>query len=196
MDTNTGYTPAFRLALLVWVISETPVMIRGIASLVTRRGGRHDRGSLVVVVFMLAGGAVLGSRLAFYIPGAAITWQRPLVFFLGIALILLGTALRLWSMLTLGRFFTPNVMVRTDQQVVERGPYRFVRHPSYSGALLIMLGLGLTLTNWASLVVILLFSLVGLMYRVWVEERVLSAELGRPYTEYMQRTRRFIPFVF
>lgn len=94
------------------------------------------------------------------------------------------------------RFFTPNVSVRTDQRVVDRGPYRFVRHPSYSGSLLILLGLVLTMTNWASLVAIMLFSLAGLMYRVWVEERVRSAELGRPYTEYMQCTCRFILFVF
>src|SRR5918911_3403865 len=154
MGTNPGYALIFRLAILVWVISETPVVARGIASLAARRRGRRDRGSLAVVALMLTGGAVLGSRLAFYIPDATITWQRPPVFFLGVALILLGAALRLWSILTLGRFFTPNVTVSSGQRVVERGPYRFVRHPSYSGLLLIMLGLGLTLTNRASLAVI------------------------------------------
>jgi protein-S-isoprenylcysteine O-methyltransferase Ste14 len=149
-----------------------------------------------VVVLAVTVGVNLGTQLSIHVPGAAIAWQRPLVFLLGVALILLGAALRAWSILTLGRFFTPNVSVRTDQRVVERGPYRFVRHPSYSGSLLILLGLGPTMTNWASLVAIMLFSLAGLMYRGWVEERALSEELGRPYTEYMQRTRRFIPFVF
>lgn len=197
IDTNTGYALAFWLAILVWVISETPVVIRGIASLLARgrRSGR-DRGSLVAVVLALTVGANLGAQLSVHAPSGAITWQRPVVFLLGVALILLGAALRAWSILTLGRYFTASVSVRADQQVVERGPYRFVRYPSYSGLLLIMLGLGLTLTNWMRIAVILLFSLAGLAYRVRVEEKALSEALGRPYVEYMRRTRRFIPFVF
>lgn len=109
MDTNPGYALIFWLAILVWVVSETTVLIRGIASLIQRgRSSGRDRGSLIVVVLAVTVGVNLGTQLSIHVPGAAIAWQRPLVFLLGVALILLGAALRAWSILTLGRFFTPN----------------------------------------------------------------------------------------
>jgi protein-S-isoprenylcysteine O-methyltransferase Ste14 len=159
----------------------------------TRR--RKDQGSLFVLVTLL----VVGIFLAFSwseLPGATITWHRPVVFAVGVALMLVGVALRWWAVRSLGRFFTTDVAVVPQQQVIQRGPYRFIRHPSYSGTLLTMLGLGLAMTSWASLVANMFCTLAGLAYRVRVEEQALSAELGRPYVEYMRRTRRFIPFMF
>jgi len=86
--------------------------------------------------------------------------------------------------------------VRPAQAVVQTGPYRYIRHPAYSGTLLTALGVGLALTNGASVGVALLSSVAGHLYRVRVEEQLLSARLGEPYRVYMRRTRRFIPFVF
>lgn len=91
---------------------------------------------------------------------------------------------------------TRSVAVQLGQQVVQRGAYRYIRHPAYSGTLLTMLGIGLAMTNWASLIAVMLGALVGHLYRVKVEEEVLSTGLGQPYVEYMRHTRRFIPFVF
>jgi len=80
--------------------------------------------------------------------------------------------------------------------VIEAGPYRFIRHPSYTGFLITLLGFGLSLTNnWLSLLVIMGCALIGFIYRIYVEERVLQAHLGQPYQEYMQRTKRLIPFL-
>jgi protein-S-isoprenylcysteine O-methyltransferase len=114
----------------------------------------------------------------------------------GIVLILLGVALRWWPIFTLGRSFTFDVAVRSTQAVVQSGPYRAVRHPSYSSILLTLLGVGLALANWANVVVMLFGGLAGLLYRVDVEERILSMALGRPYADYMRHTKRFIPFVY
>jgi protein-S-isoprenylcysteine O-methyltransferase Ste14 len=86
--------------------------------------------------------------------------------------------------------------VSAGQTVVQAGPYRFIRHPAYSGSLLTVLGLGLALGNWASLAAILAGALAGYTYRVSVEERALREALGQPYLDYMRRTRRFIPFIF
>jgi protein-S-isoprenylcysteine O-methyltransferase Ste14 len=80
--------------------------------------------------------------------------------------------------------------------VVESGPYRLIRHPSYTGALLALFGIALALTNWASLAAIILGNAVGFGYRVMVEERALSCALGQSYSVYMRRTRRLIPFIF
>ena len=85
--------------------------------------------------------------------------------------------------------------IAPDQHVIEAGPYRLIRHPSYTGLLITLLGFGLSTTNWLSLLVLMGCVLIGLCYRIHVEERVLQEHLGQQYQEYMQRTNRLIPFV-
>jgi protein-S-isoprenylcysteine O-methyltransferase Ste14 len=95
----------------------------------------------------------------------------------------------------LGRYFTFQVDVHTGQTVIETGPYRYIRHPSYSGALITVFGLGLALGNWASILALLACVLIGYAYRIRVEEAALVTALGQPYSEYMSRTARLIPFL-
>lgn len=182
----------FALAL---AICATPELGR----LLTRRrragATTQDSGSLLLLLALLALSIGLAWMLAFLLPGAAMASGRALTFGVGLALILLGTAFRAYAIRVLGRYFVITVAVGPDQQVVERGPYRLIRHPSYTGALLALLGIGLALTNWASLAAIILCNAVGFGYRVRVEERVLSRTLGEPYIAYMRRTRRLIPFI-
>jgi protein-S-isoprenylcysteine O-methyltransferase Ste14 len=90
-----------------------------------------------------------------------------------------GYHLRQYAIRVLGQDFTREVATRADQQVIQRGPYRFIRHPAYSGTLLTVLGIGLAMTNWASLVSILLFSFVGYFYRILVEEPALRTSLSQ-----------------
>lgn len=158
---------------------------------------KRDRGSHAVLVVSV----VIGIVAAFFLvnadfPGTTLTWHQPLVFWIGIALMLAGLALRWYAIKVLGRFFTRDVATRPGQTVVQTGPYRFVRHPSYSGALLMFLGTGLAMTNWASLLAIVLAAAIGYGWRVHVEEQALCADLGQPYRDYMRRTRRFVPFVW
>ena len=142
------------------------------------------------------GGVIVACALAAIWTGAALPWLRQEVTIAGIVVILLGTALRWWAILTLGRYFTIDVAVRSTQSVVQSGPYRFVRHPSYTAILIMLLGVGMALTNWASLVAMLAGGLIGLLYRVRVEEHALVEALGQPYMDYMRTTKRFIPFIF
>jgi protein-S-isoprenylcysteine O-methyltransferase Ste14 len=86
--------------------------------------------------------------------------------------------------------------VSPDQQVVQHGPYRLIRHPAYTGTFLTMLGVGLVVTNWASLICLLLCVFFGHIYRVNIEEQALIQTIGQPYIEYMRRTKRFIPRVY
>jgi protein-S-isoprenylcysteine O-methyltransferase Ste14 len=97
---------------------------------------------------------------------------------------------------TLGRFFTVDVTIEKDHELVERGPFRVVRHPSYTGVLLAFVGLALTLDNWSALLVILLPISAAFIHRMNMEENALSGALGREYTDYMQRTKRLVPFVY
>ena len=151
---------------------------------------------MAVLLALQSVGLVLNFSLAAAFPAAAITWQPAAVFAGGIALMLLGVALRWYSIWTLGRYFTPEVAVSADQPVVQRGPYRLVRHPAYSGTLLTMLGLGLATGSWAGLLVLMVCVCAGYLYRVPVEEAALVRTLGQPYLDYMRRTRRFIPRLF
>jgi len=80
--------------------------------------------------------------------------------------------------------------------VIEAGAYRWVRHPSYAGGMLMYIGTGLALTNWLSVLIIAVAGALGYIYRVHVEERALLAHLGARYEQYMRRTKRFVPFVF
>jgi len=117
-------------------------------------------------------------------------------FVLGLALMLLGSWLRRHCFRVLGKYFTGNVKVVNGQTVIQEGAYRWVRHPSYTGGMLMYLGTGLALTNWLSALVMVLFGGLGYAYRVRFEERALQASLGENYREYMLRTKRFVPFVF
>jgi len=113
----------------------------------------------------------------------------------GIALMLAAIAFRFYAMSVLGKFFTYQVAIHPGQTVVDTGPYRYLRHPSYTGALITLAGLGLALGNWASLLALLGCMGAAYYYRISVEESALVAALGEPYKQYMRRTWRLVPFL-
>ena len=119
-------------------------------------------------------------------------WSVPI----GVALFICGTVLRWYSIIHLGRFFTVDVSIAADHKLIDSGPYRFVRHPSYTGALLAFIGFSMVLRNWAAVLVISLPIALAFLYRIKVEERALVEALGDRYRDYMTRTKRLIPFVY
>lgn len=195
--TTPAYTIAFVGLIVLSRIPETILLMWR-----SQRSGRdptarkEDRGSLAVMSIVTGGGVIVACVLAAAWSAAAIPWLRPQVTIAGIVVILLGAALRWWAIFTLGRYFTADVQVRATQSVVQSGPYRFVRHPSYTAILVMLLGVGMVLANWASLIILLAGGLIGLLYRVRVEERALVEALGQPYRDYIRHSRRFIPFMF
>jgi protein-S-isoprenylcysteine O-methyltransferase Ste14 len=184
----------YTAVVLLWLGSEVVIgavsILRGRAP----RGHRQDRLSGPVLILFLVAAVYLGVGAARRAHWAAITQGHDVAFGLGIALVLVGVAVRWYAVISLGRFFTTRVMTRSDQTVVERGPYRLVRHPSYAGALLTVLGILLCQTNWFSLAFFVL-ALPGFVYRIRVEEQALVTALGQPYRDYMRRTKRLVPFV-
>ncbi len=181
-------------SLLVWRVMEAIVDIGTLKRL--RAGAqRQDKGSHAVLICAVTLGILLGMLLAFKVPAAAIMSARTFLFWLGILLINAGVAFRLYAIHVLGASFTTTVAVAPEQTVIETGPYRLIRHPSYTGLLITLLGLGFSLTNWLSLLVLMGCTLIGLSYRIYVEEHVLQEHLGQRYQEYMRHTKRLIPFV-
>jgi len=115
---------------------------------------------------------------------------------IGLVLMGLGLAVRSWAMVHLGRYFTVDVAVAADQRIVDTGPYRLVRHPSYTGLLLLAVGVGLCFGNIASFLVIAVPMIALMLKRMKVEEEVLAEALGNTYREYMARTQRLIPGIY
>ena len=194
--TNAGAAAIFLAACLIWNVPEMIGAFKQTAKASRKEASVQDRGSMGILIGLQWAGLALNFLLAGLFPAAAIVWHRTALFGIGVTLILLGVALRWYAIWMLGRYFTRDVAVSADQQVVQTGPYRYIRHPAYSGTFLTMLGVGLAVTNWASLVALLLCVLSGHMYRVSVEERALSQTIGQPYVDYMHGTKRFIPLVF
>jgi protein-S-isoprenylcysteine O-methyltransferase Ste14 len=160
-----------------------------------RSGTRTERWSLLVVIAAVIGGMLGGIELANRNVGSIGSARWPL-FVIGLVLMAAGVFVRQWAILTLGRFFTPEVRVHPDQTVVERGPYRWVRHPSYSGLLIFFVGLGLALSDWLSAIVLAILPAAGLLVRIRSEERALLAALGEEYRRYAASRRRLFPGIW
>jgi protein-S-isoprenylcysteine O-methyltransferase Ste14 len=199
--THPAAAAVFLAACLVWLAPEIAGMAPQMAKAARKTVIVQDRGSMNILIGLQWTGLALNFGLAWLWPAAAIARGGPpgprnTLFVLGVVFILLGVALRWYAIRTLGRFFTRDVAVSQDQQVVQSGPYRLIRHPAYSGTFLTMLGVGLALANWAGLVALLVCVFAGHFYRVRIEEQALIRTIGQPYVEYMRRTRRFIPLLF
>jgi protein-S-isoprenylcysteine O-methyltransferase Ste14 len=157
------------------------------------RAGGAGRAFAVVPALLAATVLLhLAPRIA---PGAAI---RPgaAAFAVGMVILVAGLVLRGWSIMTLGEYFTGYVAVSADQPVVAAGPYRVLRHPSYTGLLLALAGLGLAAANWVSLAGVVILPLAALLWRIHAEERALLAMLGDRYRGYAARHKRLIPLIW
>jgi protein-S-isoprenylcysteine O-methyltransferase len=162
----------------------------------TARGEYKDRGSIFIVVAMVW----LGLFAAYFAPYVA-RWARIALppapmFWSAIALIWAGIALRIWSVLTLGKFYRLQVFILAGHQLVTSGPYRLVRHPSYAGGLLTVTGIGLAMGNWLSVAVAFLCLFVGYAMRIVIEEQALRAHFGTAFEAYKRHTWALIPLLW
>jgi protein-S-isoprenylcysteine O-methyltransferase Ste14 len=114
----------------------------------------------------------------------------------GTAMLFAGGVLRRYCFKALGQYFTAAIKVTSGQPVIQHGPYRWIRHPSYVAGFLILTGIGVALGNYLSLALLLIVPCYSYAVRVAAEERALLETLGTPYRQYMMRTKRFIPFIY
>ncbi|HEY8815863.1 MAG TPA: isoprenylcysteine carboxylmethyltransferase family protein [Candidatus Dormibacteraeota bacterium] len=183
---------AFWVLFYIWAGSEwwLAYRLRRIPSDATKR----DAGTRFWLISSVWATVVAGIGLAYGFQDAAIGRERTEIFVAGLILMIAGMALRWYSIRVLGASFTMDVATRPSQAVVQSGPYRRIRHPSYTGALLTLLGILVCCVNFASLAALAL-ALAGYALRIRVEERALATQLGSPYRDYMRRTKRLIPFL-
>lgn len=181
-------------ALLGFAYLTSEVML-----VVTRRAHRGTSGgdaySLGLLWSVIGVSIFAAVKIAFAWPAGQLPNEEVWTL-VGIVIFIGALILRWTSIIQLGRFFTVDVAIAADHQLVEHGPYRFVRHPSYTGALFAFLGFALTLQNWGAVVVMMVPIFFVFAYRIKVEERALVAALGESYVAYRQRTKRLLPFIY
>jgi protein-S-isoprenylcysteine O-methyltransferase Ste14 len=147
------------------------------------------------VIFAIIAGLLIRLVFGFGMIGVIRGELRPAWIALGFALIAVGWWLRVWAQRELGKYFTGEVAVQRDHLVIDSGPYRYVRHPAYTGGVLSAIGFGLALSTWLGALVSGLLLMWAYVNRVPREERLLASELGERYVSYMHKTKRFVPFV-
>jgi protein-S-isoprenylcysteine O-methyltransferase Ste14 len=132
---------------------------------------------------------------------AAIKTNIPLVEtnllkYIGLILIIAGVVVRFTAIRTLGKFFTVNLAINNEHRLIDKGFYKYIRHPSYTGSLLSFLGLAVYFNNWICIPVILVPIITVFIFRINIEEKLLIQQPGLNYSEYIKRTKRLIPFVY
>jgi protein-S-isoprenylcysteine O-methyltransferase Ste14 len=176
---------------LFYLISETRMTVR------TTRGTDNsaDRGTrrlvwiLTVIAFECAWLPVIfgfGKLLAL---GDWLTW-------LGVFIMVSGVVFRRYAISILGKFFTATVQIHKDHQLIKVGPYRYIRHPSYLGILILALGNGIALANWISLLICIALPAIGIVQRIKVEENELCHHFGKQYQDYRKSTWHIIPYIY
>lgn len=178
----------------LWIAFEISLVIRdrlqGKGTTDKDQGTRYIN-FIAITVAMTASG-ILNGISRFWFPGG----RTLTVFWTGFAILLSGAFLRVWSIVVLGSSFRTTVEVSNNQQVVQRGPYKIIRHPSYSGLLLMCCGYGIADQNWLSLAIAIGLPLIALLYRIHVEEAALFSGIGPEYQEYQQHTKKLIPGIW
>jgi protein-S-isoprenylcysteine O-methyltransferase len=155
----------------------------------------RDRGTFGLLWAMFAVAIALGFLLQ-SVPAPRIPIALEPRAILAFVLYVAGLALRISAIVVLGRFFTVNVALHSGQSVVRAGPYRWIRHPSYAGALISFLGIAILPGSWLTVAVIMIPITLTFLHRIRVEEKALMDGLGEPYREYCRTTRRLIPGVY
>ncbi|HYP21025.1 MAG TPA: isoprenylcysteine carboxylmethyltransferase family protein [Chloroflexia bacterium] len=176
----------FGALVVLWALTELFVGRLGLHAVSLE----SDRGSALAV---LASAAVawtlaMGASVVRLLPVGA-DWAR----WAGLGVMAAGLALRVFSILWLGPMFTRLVQILPGHRLVTSGPYRFVRHPSYSGLLLFFMGVGLALGDWLAVAIMVFVPTVGVLYRIRVEEKTLLGAFGEEYRAYMHRVGGLLP---
>jgi protein-S-isoprenylcysteine O-methyltransferase len=187
--------PVFPFVALctVWAMSELWIGARRRSG---KRGEVRDQGTLRLLLITI-GLCFLLALVCWYARVAPLPapWPQRL-YWAGCTMMLIGMPLRWWSVRALAQFFTVDVAIREGHRLIRSGPYRLLRHPSYTGALLTFYGFALALADVAAASLMSVPVTVAFLYRIRIEERVLADAFPDDYPAYARQTKRLIPFVW
>ncbi len=176
-----------------WIVFE---LLLAIVTRTRRSQGKvTDRGSLLLLWLSIGASITASFRIADAMPRNLFvhsTWLSPLA----LGILAAGFVLRVTAIFMLGRAFSVNVAIRDNQILKQDGLYAWMRHPSYSGMVLMFLALGLSERNWISLLILAIVPNAALLYRIHVEEIALRAGFGEEYVAYSRRVKRLVPGIY
>ncbi len=178
---------------IVWIFSE--VILARVKRSHTKDSKESDKSSLRFLWISISISTSIGIFLGVQGIGFILV-EHHFISILGIFLIVLGLIIRWIAIVTLKKYFTVNVTIFENHQIIKKGIYGFIRHPAYAGSLLSFLGLGLSFSNWLSTVIIFIPILVAFTYRIQVEEKALIEAFGEEYLNYSKLTKRLIPKIY
>jgi protein-S-isoprenylcysteine O-methyltransferase len=183
---------AFWISYMAWILMEVWIFSRDIKK---GSGEKKDRGTFLLIVLCISAGITTAFYAPHIWPWAHIALSVPL-FWSAIAMIWLGIILRVWAVLTLGKHFRTSVRILEDHKLVTSGPYRVLRHPSYTGGLITVFGVGLAFGNWISLAAAFGGIFISYAVRIFVEEKALRDHFGAAFEAHAKRTWAVLPPVW
>lgn len=173
----------------LWFLSE--ILIAILTRSKASESKSFDKNSLGLLWLVIIPSIFAGIYIAVSYPMYNVT-----EYFLGLFLIIAGMSLRLFAIFSLKTYFNANVSIHHDHKLKTDGIYSIVRHPSYTGALLSFFGLGLSQGNWISLLIIFIPITIAFIYRINIEEKVLSENFKDDYLDYKRKSKKLIPYIF
>jgi protein-S-isoprenylcysteine O-methyltransferase Ste14 len=181
--------------IIFWMWAASEVLLQVVTRTSRSRGAVKDRGSLLLLVSVIYGSiwacTQYGDTHARTMPGGAHSLKA-----VALVLLIVGLAIRWTAIITLGSSFSTNVAIHVTQTVCKTGLFRWIRHPSYTGALVALAAIGVNEGNGASLAIILVLPTAALIYRIHVEEMALIEAFGEEYVEYSKVTKRLVPGIY
>ena len=153
-----------------------------------------DKGSIRFLFTLIQIGCLLSFGVGATKIGKIDDWNTFII--IGAILILFGFMIRISSIMTLKRQYTYTVTRIENHELIESGLYKTIRHPGYLGLVIIFAGISTALSNWLSIIMMIVPVIIGIMNRIRVEESFLIEQMGQKYTDYQKRTKRLIPKIF
>lgn len=160
----------------------------------TKNEKNTDRFSVLLILLMSAFSVIVPVVDWAYFNNSAPEYS--LLYISGVIIMFLGLLLRAYAVHRLGSMFTPTVQIQSSHKLITEGPYRSLRHPSYSGAWIAFIGGALVFDSWIGVVTVLITMGIAYYVRIKIEEKELKAYFGNAYEEYSASTYAIIPFIW
>ena len=154
-----------------------------------------DKSSLRILWITIVLSISAGVALGFQSFGRIVFYSRA-IFIAGLILIVVGLIIRWIAIISLRYQFTVDVSISDNQNLIQEGLYRFIRHPAYAGSLISFFGLGLCFPNYLSFAIIFFPILFAFLYRIRIEEKALYDRFGDRYAQYCKQTKKLIPKIY
>jgi protein-S-isoprenylcysteine O-methyltransferase Ste14 len=184
----------FQITFIIVLIIEGAILV--LTTWNNRKGSKNktksDRGSMLAIM--------IGFWMAIFLNPICVTmfsFVVPVYFFwIGVVLMLIGVYIRMYSVWTLRKFFTLNVQIDNEQKIVKDGPYKYIRHPSYTGSILTLLGISISFRSPFGIIATIIISALVYGFRIQIEEKALEKSFGLSYEDYKKQTWRLIPHIW